>query len=108
MIKRTSKVFILFIVALFLSVGVVVACTQPPVNETTNETVTPSVEPSVEVSNTPEPTVTVEPTVTPVPETKTENHVNVSDGLSSCPECTKAPKPAFVAPMGAPNTGRGL
>ncbi len=48
----------------------------------------------------------IEPTLTATPSainTPTPQHV--SDGLSSCPECTMAPAP--VVPTGAPDTGRG-
>lgn len=63
-------------------------------------TVTPTVTPSVSITPTPTvatvtatPTPTTAPTATPAPTTSTDNHGDGrSDGLSSCPECTQAPK----------------
>lgn len=72
--------------------------------------VTPTVAPTSELTTT--PTLTPTPEVTPTPTAGASATTGGdglsdgrSDGLSSCPECTKAP---VVVPQGAPNTGRGL
>jgi hypothetical protein len=73
-------------------------------NPSIEPTVEPSVEPTVEVT----PEVTQEPTVSPTVEVTPVVDVprsdGRSDGLSSCPECTKAP----VVPKAPPATGKGL
>lgn len=94
------KTLVLTIIFLLISAGVAIAC-QPEILPS----IVPSIEPSPEISLDPtvpvdEPTITLEPT----PTAGESGHVDVSDGrsdgLSSCPECTKAP----VVPVAPPDT----
>lgn len=97
------KVITIAMVALFLSAGLVLACEVTP---TPTEEVTPTVNPCEEltkevVEGNPCETSTVTPTPRPgnVPENPSDGR---SDGLSSCPDCTKAP----MMPSAAPATGK--
>lgn len=95
------KTLVFTIIFLLISTGVVIAC-QPESGPSINT----NIEISPELSIEPSETISVEPSVTlePTPTAGESGHVDVSDnrsdGLSSCPECTKAP----VLPAAPPDT----
>lgn len=109
------KIITIAIITLFLSVGVALACEKSASDSallTDEITVSPCEELSVDVApnspcegtETPMASDSATPTVEPTQAVVfTGNGDGRSDGLSSCPECTKAP----VIPNGAPVAGRG-
>ncbi len=104
---KKYNVITIIIVALFLSVGIALACEpQEPVNPC--DELTKDVAPDAPCGATETPTPMVEgPTATPGPGNVPENPSDhLSDGKSSCPECTAAPKTVVIPQV--PNTGRGL
>jgi hypothetical protein len=104
-IKKTLSIAF---ITLLLSAGTAWACyvpeVTPPVEECDQDSCVPSIvpseEPTPEVTEEPQ-AVSPEPTKVPPPGNVPENP---NDGLSSCPECTKAP----VVPQAPPMTGRAL
>lgn len=122
--KKTIKFIInpviLFMLTLFVSVGVAIACTQPPVEACDQDNCDPVITPSVEITGEPsvEPTieVTVEPSAEPTIELTSDPTATpansggsgVSDGRSQGSDglCSKPPcvTPGMTIPQGAPNT----
>lgn len=103
---RNIHISILVILFSIISVGTVVACSIPNVTETPALSPIPSIDVITPTEVTPSVEVTTEPTVAPTAgesaSVNTPTSDGRSDGLSSCPDCTKAP----VLPVKPPATGR--
>jgi hypothetical protein len=92
------RIFTALLVLFLLSTSLAYACNK----EVPTEDITPTVEVTTEPTVTLEITPTLEPT--PTAGQSAEVHSDgLSDGKSSCPECTK---PHPVLPSKAPSTGR--
>jgi hypothetical protein len=100
------KITLIVVIFFFMAVGIAVACI-PQVSPDTIAFV-PSDTPTSVIVTPSDDIISIEPTITASASAQIENTGGagdgLSDGLSSCPSCTKTP----TIPNEPPATGKGL